>query len=172
MVVAFATAARICVGLVFLAAAASKIRSADAWHAFAESAASLAGRPLGRYRTGLARAILAAEIAVAALVAWAPAAAYGLVLAGLLTLGFTVATVLARRRGSTAACACFGNSAPQPLWSLVLRNALILAATGLGLAGAPPAAPTVSTAAAGAGLGASFLIVGIDYAVSILGKER
>jgi hypothetical protein len=165
IVLEIAIAGRACVGLLFVLAAVSKVRSAAAWRRFQESTASLSGDPRRRFTGWLSRSVVAAEFGVPVLVIGPATAVVGLALAGALTVGFTVAAFLARARGAAAACACFGGRSRPPWWSTALRNTFVVAAAGLGLPGSSATFSPATGLALAAGCAAAVLVVGLDHAV-------
>ena len=130
---ALALGCRAMLAVVMGAAAASKLRRrgfasfVEALLGFGVPAALARGSP-----AGLARAIVALEAAAAVLLLIAPAA--GLALALALVAAFTVALYRVVRSGREVACRCFGASmAPVGVAHLV-RNAVLLAVIGAGVA--------------------------------------
>ncbi|MEU0563642.1 MauE/DoxX family redox-associated membrane protein [Dactylosporangium sp. NPDC006015] len=128
-------------GCVFAASAWSKLRSRAAQQAFAESLRPVPLVPAGHV-TGVAMAATVAEAGLVAGLAAAAVAVTGgwpparpltmtvLALTGALLAVFTTGVALAVRRGTGARCACFG-AAERPLSARhLVRNGLLLAATG------------------------------------------
>lgn len=74
-------------------------------------------------------ALVAAEVLVLVLLTWPGGGAWGLGLAGLLLVGFTVVLRRGIRRGVRADCHCFGTSGrPADIWTLVRNEVAILLA--------------------------------------------
>lgn len=113
---------------VFLVSLAGKLRGRSEYSAFVTATASLLATGHRRARV-LAPLTIAAEIAIVGALAVGPA---GLLAAAALLGCFTVALVLALRRGTTAPCRCFGASTTPVAVHHVVRN-LVLA--GLAIAG-------------------------------------
>ncbi|SEQ09915.1 Methylamine utilisation protein MauE [Lentzea xinjiangensis] len=122
-------ACRLCLGLVFLVSAVSKVRGRKNFAEFVRATGELAP-PLPAKPA--ATAVVAAEVAVVALLCTPWAATGFLVGAGLLT-AFTVAVVTAIVRGRQVRCQCFGNSSAPVSWFQVARNALLLSVAAAGL---------------------------------------
>ena len=171
MVAELSVAARLCVGLVFLAAAVSKVRNQPAWQAFERATARLSGPVPANVNGAVSRVVIVAELAVGPLVGWSATAVLGLMLAGLLTLTFTAASLIAADHGSEHGCGCFGTSTGQPLWLHLVRNAFLLLAVIAGLWVSVPAAAGTTAAALGLGIGGALFIVGSEHAYSLLRKD-
>lgn len=112
------TLAAAALGLVFLAAAATKLGDLRAWPA---QAAAL-GAP--------ARVVPMVpwwELVLGALLVVGAARPWPAVLAGLTLVVFTVLIVRVLRRGQHPPCACFGRVRPRPLgWGHVARNGVLV----------------------------------------------
>lgn len=112
------TLAAAALGLVFLAAAATKLGDLRAWPA---QAAAL-GAP--------ARVVPMVpwwELVLGALLVVGAARPWPAVLAGLTLVVFTVLIVRVLRRGQHPPCACFGSVRPRPLgWRHVARNGVLV----------------------------------------------
>jgi hypothetical protein len=118
---------RLLLVLTFAASAASKVRSRDAFAAFAGSLGALGLLP----RAGvlpIAVALVAAEAAAAALLLPEATAVAGLALAAALLAGFSVVILVVTRRGVQAPCRCFGASTRPLGYPHAARNALLAAA--------------------------------------------
>jgi uncharacterized membrane protein YphA (DoxX/SURF4 family) len=114
---------------VFLISLAGKLRGRAAYAAFVAATASLLATG-GRQARVLAPLTIVAELGTVVALAIGP---FGLV-AGAALLGcFTVALVLALRRGSAAPCRCFGASTTPIGLHHVVRNVVL---AGLAVAGA------------------------------------
>jgi hypothetical protein len=134
------------VGVVFLVSATSKLRSRLAFTEFVASLRQYGLLPRAWLRpVGLAVALAEAAIPalLAAPMAVAPsseaarlATGAGFVLAGALLVGFTLAILLALRRGASASCRCFGASETPLGLRHVVRNVLLLAIAAAGVAAA------------------------------------
>lgn len=147
------------IGLVFLAAAVSKLRD---YREFNKSLAVLAPvrpyllRPLGVV-------VLASEAAVPMLLLVPSATQYGLWASCGLVCVFSAAIAAALRHGKHVPCRCFGASSTPLGAGHLVRNTIILITAVMG-ALAPSAhspAPRVAVAIA-AGLAAAILIVAFD----------
>lgn len=112
------TLAAAALGLVFLAAAATKLGDLGAWPA---QAAAL-GAP--------ARVVPVVpwwELVLGALLIVGAARPWPAVLAGLTLVVFTALIVRVLRRGQHPPCACFGNVRARPLgWGHVARNGVLV----------------------------------------------
>lgn len=138
-------AARVAVGLVFLIALVNKVRSRAQWTDFVAATRRLAPGRLSRLvpAVALASAVAASEAGVVLLLAAPQTSTWGFALAAGLAGLFSLAIVSALRRGERGSCNCFGAST-RPLGApQLVRNLLLVAAAGSGLA---------STLAGGAGL--------------------
>ncbi|GAA2355668.1 hypothetical protein Cme02nite_48400 [Catellatospora methionotrophica] len=154
-------AVRCLLGVVFLAAAAGKLRSRERRREFADSVYAVG--LLARWAvTPIAVTVPAVELAVPVLLAWPPTVLLGYVLAGLLLAVFCVAIAAVLRHRRTVVCRCFG-AAGSPLGRRHLaRNGLLLALTAVGVAvtgsGGAVAPAGVLLAVAAAGVAALLLI--------------
>jgi len=174
---------RCLLGVVFLAAVATKVRGATAFGRFADSLVPFAGVRY-RWRRPVAVGVVAAEAAVPVLLAvpaWTPA---GFGWAVLVLAAFTTVIVRSLRRGIRVPCHCFGPSA-RPLGpGHVTRNValglvgLVGAVTTLvGAVAAPSAAPTNPTpaavlAAAALGLALAVPVLWLDDLVDLFSVSR
>lgn len=166
-------ACRTLVGLVFLAALVGKLRSRTSYREFVAATGRLAPGWLSRrIRVGaLGASSVAAEVAVVGLLVVPATVRWGFVLAGVLALVFGVAIVAALMRGERGSCNCFGSSS-RPLGAgQLVRNALLITAAGVGLAGALFATGPIEVAgvavALGAGAVAALLTVTADDVVDL-----
>jgi len=118
---------------VFLAALAGKVRRRAAYDGFVTSLRAL--NVLPPRLAGVAAAVVtAAEAAIVVLLIVPVTGPAGFLLAAVLLTTFTSGIAVAVRRGTTAPCACFGVSV-TPLGRVhVVRNLLLLAVAGAGLA--------------------------------------
>jgi hypothetical protein len=155
-------ACRSTIGLVFLVAAAGKLRRGT--DVFATSVRSLPLVP-GRYARAVAIGVVTAELGTPVLLAVPATVRLGFAWAGLLVGAFLVAILVALGRGVRADCACFGLR-PVPFGRRhVLRNAILLGITVVGgLAAGSPGGYTTGAAmlAVTTGLVATVLIVSFD----------
>jgi hypothetical protein len=149
---------RCMVGLVFAASVVGKLRGREPYAGFVVATGRLGpGWLVSRVPAGaLAGGVIAAETAVLVLLVHPGTAWVGFVLAGLLALAFAAVVLTALRRGDRAPCHCFGGSA-RPVGGVhLVRDVVLAAAAGLGLAaGAAAAGPLepagiVAAVAAGA----------------------
>lgn len=147
-----ALTARCALGLIFLVAVVGKVRGRDAFGEFRLSVSGLAPR---LPRTATSVAVVAAESAIAALLAIEHTAPAGFALAGAVLLVFSAAIHRALRDGRQATCRCLGaGSAPVGRGHLARNLALtVIAAGGLSahLAAAVPVHPAGAVTAVTAG---------------------
>ncbi|MEV4324022.1 MauE/DoxX family redox-associated membrane protein [Microbispora rosea] len=140
---------RLLTGIVFLMSAVSKLRGRAAYEEF-----TAATRALVRLPSRLVAAlVVAAEIAVAPLLAWRPTALAGFGVALGLLVAFTAAIVVALRRGRRVPCRCFGASAVPVGAGHLARNAVLIVAAAAGAVQAGAGAVHAGTGAVFAGLG-------------------
>jgi hypothetical protein len=159
---------RCVVGLVFAASVVGKLRGRRPYAGFVAATGRLA--PVwvtSRVPVGvMAGGVVAAEVAVPVLLVPTGTAWAGFVLAGLLALAFAMAVLAALRRGDRAPCHCFGVSA-RPVGGVhIVRNLVLTAAAGLGLAAgavaAGPLEPAGVLAAVVAGAVVGAVVVAAD----------
>jgi hypothetical protein len=128
------TAAWVLAAVLALAGGAKLVRpsaTADAFHAL--------GVPAPR---AVAFAVAFTELGTAALLLTRPR--WGAVTALVLLALFTGFVAVRLRRGTVAACGCFGGSAGEPLSGATLvRNTLLAAAAAAGLGAAEPSVPAL-----------------------------
>jgi hypothetical protein len=129
-------ACRCLVALVFLVSVVGKVGGPRRYTAFVRATGRLLPtRAATRVRPGAAAAaVILAEAAVVVLLAASPTAPWGFALAGLLALAFAAAVAAAIRRGERAPCNCFGVSQHPLGRGQLVRNLLLIAAAGAGLA--------------------------------------
>ncbi|MFI7038755.1 MauE/DoxX family redox-associated membrane protein [Microbispora rosea] len=140
---------RLLTGIVFLMSAVSKLRGRAAYEEF-----TAATRALVRLPSRLVAAlVVAAEIAVAPLLAWRPTTLAGFGVALGLLVAFTAAIVVALRRGRRVPCRCFGASAVPVGAGHLARNAVLIVAAAAGAVQAGAGAVHAGTGAVFAGLG-------------------
>lgn len=145
--------------VVFAVSLVGKVRFAS----FRQATIALVPRAR-RFASLLAGAVIAAELAIVVLLAIPQTVRAGLGAAFLLLTAFTVAIVLALRRGSTAPCRCFG-SANSPLGTRhLVRNAILLlvAASGFAMGDAHGGEPFGLAMAGGVAVIAAVLVVNSD----------
>jgi hypothetical protein len=112
------TLAAAALGLVFLAAAATKLGDLGSWPA---QAGALGAPPL------LVPVVPWWELVLGALLVVGAARPWPAVLAGLTLVAFTVLIVRVLRRGQRPPCACFGGVRARPLgWGHVARNTVLM----------------------------------------------
>ena len=135
---------RAMLAVVFLVSGLGKARGRSAFGAFARSVRDLRLLP-GPVARPAAVAVVVAELACVPLLAvpGAPGMAFaGPVLAGTLIACFSAAMVIARRRGSSAECHCFGRASGPFGPRHLARNAFLGAVAVAGsAAAAAPAGP-------------------------------
>jgi hypothetical protein len=135
---------RCMVGLVFAASVLGKLRSRESYARFVSASGRLRPRwVLFRLPAGVvAGGVIAAEATALVLLVPPGTAWMGFALAGLLAMAFAAAVLAALRRGDRAPCHCFGASA-RPVGRVhLVRNVVLAAAAGLGMAaGAVAAGP-------------------------------
>lgn len=157
---------RTLIGLVFLVAAGTKFRD---FGGFTESVRRLAPI-LSRYVKPMARLVIGFETGIVALLVtpWTDGWCAGLAVALGLDALFTIAIVLALRRGDTEPCHCFGSSTSRPLSAVdVVRDIALAVVASAGLASAammPASAGQLRTggsllAGVAGALGAALLIL-------------
>jgi hypothetical protein len=160
-------------GLLFVLSAWSKLPLGSR---FDEFAASLAAMRLlgGRSVRPVAALVVAGEVAVPVLLLVLPLP--GFVLAGVLLAAFLTAIVVVLRRGTAAACRCFGGAKPVRFrWHHVVRNALLLGVAGAGVAAvvADPSVPWEATVVTvPAGLVVAVLVAHTDDLVDLFAPVR
>ncbi|MQA95417.1 MAG: methylamine utilization protein MauE [Streptosporangiales bacterium] len=162
---------RCVVGLVFVASVVGKLRGRESYAGFVAATGRLGpGWVLSRVPAGvMAGGVIAAEATVVVLLVLPGTAWMGFALAGLLAMAFAAAVLAALRRGDRAPCRCFGVSA-RPVGGVhLVRNVVLAAAAGLGMAGGAAAAGSLEPAGvivavvAGAVVGA-FVVAADDVA--------
>jgi hypothetical protein len=127
---------RCLVGLVFVASVVGKLRGRESYARFVVTAGQLgSGWVTTRVPVRvLSGGVIAAEAATVVLLVLPATARAGFVLAALLAVAFAAAILTALRRGDRAPCNCFGVST-RPVGRVhLVRNAVLAAAAGLGLA--------------------------------------
>ncbi|MBE3008899.1 methylamine utilization protein MauE [Microbispora sp. NEAU-D428] len=144
---------RLLTGIVFLTSAVSKLRGRAAYEEFTVATRALARLPA----RPVAALVVAAEIAVAPLLAWPPTVLAGFCVALGLLLAFTVAIVVALRRGRRVPCRCFGASAVPVGPGHLARNAVLIVAAAAGAIQAATAAIQGGAGAVPGNLGAAGL---------------
>ncbi|WP_169986193.1 MauE/DoxX family redox-associated membrane protein [Microbispora sp. H10836] len=122
---------RLLTGIVFLMSAVSKLRGRTAYEEFTAATRALTRLPARRVRP-VAALVVAAEAAVAPLLAWGPTVLAGFCVALGLLAAFTVAIVAALRRGRRVPCRCFGASAVPVGPGHLARNAVLVVAAAAG----------------------------------------
>jgi hypothetical protein len=166
-----ALSCRCLIGLVFLISFATKVRP-SAFRAFAESLRIMSVLPAPLVRTAAAT-VACAELAVAALLVWPASAQTGALLAALLLAAFSVAIVVSLTRNANATCRCFGAGGGRLGVRHVVRNALLFASClVVAFGGTGPVDPVVVVAAAGAGVAAALMVLGMDPVVELFGRSR
>jgi hypothetical protein len=159
---------RCAIGLVFVASILGKVRGREPYADFVRAAGRLgSGWLTSRIPVGvLAGGVVAAEAAVVVLLVPPGSTWLGFVLAGLLAAAFAAAVVAALRRGDHAPCNCFGVSARPVSRVHLVRNAVLVAIAGLGLAAdgvaVGPAEPAGVVAAVVAGVVVAAVVVKAD----------
>lgn len=164
-----ALSCRCLVGLIFLVSFATKV-TPGAFRAFAESLRTMNVLPASLVRV-VAPGVVFVELAVVASLVWTPRA--GALLAGLLLVAFSGAIVMSLARNANATCRCFGAGGGRLGVRHVVRNALLFAACALVVVGGDAHAdPQVGLAAAGAGVVAALLVLGMDPVAELFGRSR
>ena len=158
-------------GLVFFAAAVSKLR---AFAGFRRSLAALAP-PLAAWPGAAGATVVAAELLVVLLVAVPATAGWGLAAALLLELLFIAAIAAALRRGVHEPCRCFGATERGLGAAEVARDAILVVVSVAGLLGAVSADPARQPAgwlvAAFAGAVGALLVIRFDELVALFSTE-
>ncbi len=138
MIVYIGFGCRVLLAVVFFAAAVSKVRGRRDRTEFRASLAAFGVK--ARWRSAVAAAVITCELATAALLPADVTALAGLAAGAAMLIVFTMAIGSALRRGGSASCRCFGASA-QPLSRRhLVRNAILLAITAVGVTGTLPIA--------------------------------
>ncbi|WP_161627929.1 MauE/DoxX family redox-associated membrane protein [Microbispora catharanthi] len=140
---------RLLTGIVFLMSAVSKLRGRAAYEEFTVATRALTRLPA----RPVVALVVTAEVAVAPLLAWPPTMLAGFCVALGLLVAFTVAIVVAMRRGRRVPCRCFGASAVPVGPGHLARNAVLIAAAAAGAVQAGIGAVPAWTGAVPAGLG-------------------
>lgn len=158
-------AVRLVLGLIFLAALASKVRGRDAYRGFVGSLAGLPWLPV-RLTGALAGAVVLAEAGTVGLLTVPATVPAGLGAAAVTLAAFLTGVAVSTRRGARLPCRCFGSSGAVMGTRHLVRNALLLALALAGLAAtAVPAAgvsPAESVLVGGLSLIAAVLVVRLD----------
>jgi hypothetical protein len=104
---------------------------------------------------------------------WPASARAGALLAALLLAAFSVAIVLSLTRNANATCRCFGADGGRLGVRHVVRNALLfVSCLVVAIGGTGPVDPGVAVAAAGAGVTAALLVLGMDPVAELFGRSR
>ncbi|GIH45143.1 Methylamine utilisation protein MauE [Microbispora rosea] len=140
---------RLLTGIVFLMSAVSKLRGRAAYEEFTAATRALVRLP----SRPVAALVVAAEIAVAPLLAWRPTVLAGFCVALGLLVAFTAAIVVALRRGRRVSCRCFGASAVPVGAGHLARNAVLIVAAAAGAVQAGAGGVQAGAGAVFAGLG-------------------
>ena len=154
---------RCAIGLVFVASVLGKVQGREAYVEFIRAAGRLGpdwvtSRIPARMVAG---GVIAAEAAVVVLLVLPATAWAGFGLAALLAVGFVAAIRAALRRGDRAPCNCFGVSA-RPVGRLhLVRNTVLAAIAGLGLATGAVSAGPVETAGVVAAVVAGVVVAAV-----------
>jgi hypothetical protein len=151
----FEVAVRACLGLVFLTAAASKVRRRTDWRAFRASVGALLPTPMRGAAAWAATAVVLLELSIPLLVSTPGPAPAGLGVAICLLAVFTATVIAARLRGIRTPCRCFGPSTAPPGARQAVRNILLLtlAVAGLAAGAAQHDSGTTATTVVGVSLG-------------------
>lgn len=154
--------ARVLVAGVFLLAVVTKMRGRAAFEDFAES---LTAARLVRYRLrhAVAAATVLAEVAVVVLLTVPRTVTAGLALAALVSTVFALGIGLVLRRGTPAACRCFGRSRTVLGAVHVARNAVLVAVALVGIAAAGTSGPLEPGGVAVALAAAAVLVVVVRF---------
>jgi hypothetical protein len=166
---------RLLVGLVFAVAAVGKLRDVAGLESSVRQLAPLLDmlpRALSRLAGRVAAWLVAGlELLVAVLLVYPPMVVWGFGLGLGLAAAFTVAIVLAMRRGTEATCRCFGATPRRLGASQVLRDVVLAAVALLGLVAALVAGPGGGVAgrlvAALAGGAGALLVIFFDDIVEL-----
>jgi Methylamine utilisation protein MauE len=133
------------IGLVFVASAFSKLRSAEAFRSFGAWLAGLPGMP-ARGRPEMAVAVVAAEVGCVLLVALPFTVPFGMALAAVVLAVFAAGTFVAARGEAPEPCRCFGVSSVPLGLRHVARDVLLCAVAALGTVAALGAAGSAAAA--------------------------
>jgi hypothetical protein len=169
---------RVVLGVVFVVAAAGKLRGRGAQRATRVTVRAF-GITSGALATVIAVSLPFAELAVAVLLVIPPVAMLGYVLAGGLLIGFSAGVAVALRRGQRVPCRCFGASEAPIGRRHLVRNGGLLAVAVAGLAASiadgAPGGLTVDPAAlvaAFAGLLVALLVIRMEDLVFLFRSTR
>lgn len=154
--------ARVLVAGVFLLAVVAKMRRRAAFTDFAESL-SVARLVRHRLRHVVAAATVLTEVAVVALLTVPMTVTAGLALAALVSTVFAVGIGLVLRRGTHAACLCFGRSRTILGPVHVARNVVLVVVAVIGIAAAGTTGPLEPGGVAVALAAAAVLIVVVRF---------
>lgn len=168
-----ALSCRCLIGMVFLISVLTKV-APGSFRAFAESlrAMEILPAPLVRWS---AIGVVCAELAVVVLLVWTPAVRVGALLAALLLVAFAAAITVSLARNTNASCRCFGAGGGRLGVRHVVRNVVLLGAClvmATVFGSAVQADPAVAVAAAGAGVAAALLVLGMDPVAELFGRSR
>jgi len=131
---------RSALALIFVIACISKVQNIKSYRAFRESLDDIGLSSVLAIRA-LSLAIPAAEAAVALLILMNRTSVWGLVASAALLVSFTGGVGVAKARGRTVRCRCFGESSASTEAQHILRNAVLITTsiagvlTGLASAG-------------------------------------
>jgi hypothetical protein len=162
---------RALVGATFLAAAVGKLHNRAAFAAFVDFIGLIGGRAVlpARYVRTVAAVTVLAEAAVGPLMLSQRTARPGAALAMVLLVAFIAVIAAVLRRGAAVSCPCFGVSGSPLGRRHLARNAFLLGAAAVALAG-PRSSPyelAGVVVAVGAGLVAATVIVRLDDLVTL-----
>ncbi|MEV5742741.1 MauE/DoxX family redox-associated membrane protein [Microbispora rosea] len=147
---------RLLTGIVFLMSAVSKLRGRAAYEEFTAATRALVRLPA----RPVAALVVAAEIAIAPLLAWRPTVLAGFCVALGLLVAFTAVIVVALRRGRRVPCRCFGASAVPVGAGHLARNAVLIVVAAAGAVQAGAGAVQAGAGALHAGTDAVFAGLG------------
>jgi hypothetical protein len=169
-VVYLAVFCRCFLGLLFGWSSVSKVRTGRSWRSFTGSLVDLRILPARLLRPA-AFGVVGAEMATVVLLIVPATIVVGFAMAAVMLLGFAATIVAAVRRGSTAACACFGSAAATRLGPRhIVRNLVLFVLAVAGAAGELIAGNTPAQAGgtAIAVLGAVVAVVLVTYVDDIV----
>ncbi|MEV0489540.1 MauE/DoxX family redox-associated membrane protein [Streptomyces atratus] len=157
----FVLACQVLTALVFLTAAAGKLRSRAVYAGFVAELGNWPLVPAG-LRPAVARAVSVAEAAVPVLIAVPVTRRAGAALAALLLAAFLAAMILMRARGTVARCTCFGRNPATLGTRHLVRTAVLFGAAVSALPGQGADGPaTVGGGLIAAGFGALGALVAV-----------
>jgi uncharacterized membrane protein YphA (DoxX/SURF4 family) len=164
-------ACRCLIGVIFFVSFSTKV-APGSFRAFVESLRAMNVLPAPVVRVS-AIGVVSAELVVAASLVWDASARVGALLAAALLVAFAAAIITALVGNTTATCRCFGAGGGRLGMRHVVRNVFLLAACLVVVfGGTGHGEPAVTAAAAGAGVVAAVMVLGMDSVAELFGRSR